>query len=95
MWVVGLGLLFGAFTGVAAFFSAFLNMSYLLAGSISINPEMFILALLLLLAWRIGGFYGLDRYLLPLLCTPRARQLILSDKESCLPKHRQDVLLRT
>jgi thiosulfate dehydrogenase [quinone] large subunit len=92
--LVGLGLLFGAFTGIAAFFGAFLNMNYLLAGSISINPEMCILSLLLLLAWRIGGFYGLDRYLLPLLGTPWTRQLTLFHKEACLPKHRQDVLLR-
>jgi thiosulfate dehydrogenase [quinone] large subunit len=61
---VGLGLIFGAFTGIAAFFGALMNMNYLLAGSISINPILFLLEILLILAWRISGFYGLDRFLL-------------------------------
>jgi len=84
--LVGLGLVFGAFTGIAAFFGIFMNMSYLFAGSISTNPEMCILALLLLLAWRIGGLYGLDRYLLPLLGTPWTRRLTPSRKEVLLSR---------
>ncbi|MFL5685484.1 MAG: DoxX family membrane protein [Chloroflexota bacterium] len=67
---VGLGLLFGALTGLAAFFGAFMNMSFLLAGSASTNPIMFTLAVGLMLAWKVAGYYGLDRYLLPLLGTP-------------------------
>jgi len=67
---VGLGLLFGALTGVAAFFGALMNMSFLLAGSASTNPVMFTLAIGLILAWRVAGWYGLDRYLLPRLGTP-------------------------
>jgi len=67
---VGLGLLFGALTGVAAFFGAFMNMSFLLAGSTSSNPVLFTLAIGLMLAWKVAGWYGLDRYLLPLLGTP-------------------------
>ena len=68
--LVGLGLIFGAFTGIAAFFGMFMNLNYLLAGAISINPILGLLALLLLLAWRISGYYGVDRYLLPFLGTP-------------------------
>jgi thiosulfate dehydrogenase [quinone] large subunit len=67
---VGLGLLLGALTGVAAFFGAFMNMSFLLAGSASSNPVMFTLAVGLMLAWKVAGYYGLDRYLLPRLGTP-------------------------
>ena len=67
---VALGLLFGALTGVAAFFGAFMNMSFLLAGSASTNPVMFTLAIGLMLAWRVAGYYGVDRYLLPRLGTP-------------------------
>ena len=67
---VGLGLLFGALTGIAAFFGAFMNMSFLLAGSTSSNPVLFTLAIGLMLAWKVAGWYGLDRYLLPLLGTP-------------------------
>lgn len=67
---VGLGLLMGALTGLAAFFGALMNMSFLLAGSGSSNPVMFTLAIGLILAWKVAGYYGLDRYLLPMLGTP-------------------------
>jgi thiosulfate dehydrogenase [quinone] large subunit len=67
---VGVGLILGALTGVAAFFGAFMNMSFLLAGSASTNPIMFTLAVGLMLAWKVAGWYGLDRYLLPRLGTP-------------------------
>ena len=67
---VGLGLLVGLLTGFAAFFGAFMNMSFLLAGSASSNPVMFTLAIGIMLAWKVSGYYGLDRYVLPMLGTP-------------------------
>jgi len=71
---VGVGLVLGALTGVAAFFGCLMNMSFLLAGSASTNPIMFTLAVGLILAWKVAGYYGVDRYLLPFLGTPwRAR----------------------
>ena len=60
----------GAFTGIAAFFGAFMNMSFLLAGSASSNPVMFTAAIGVMLAWKVAGYYGVDRYLLPVLGTP-------------------------
>jgi thiosulfate dehydrogenase [quinone] large subunit len=73
---VGVGLLLGALTGIAAFFGALMNMSFLLAGSGSSNPILFTMAIGLILAWKVAGYYGLDRYLLPMLGTPwrRGRQ---------------------
>ena len=38
---VGLGLLVGALVGVAAFFGALMNMSFLMAGTVSTNPVLF------------------------------------------------------
>jgi thiosulfate dehydrogenase [quinone] large subunit len=67
---VGVGLLVGALTGIAAFFGAFMNMSFMLAGSASTNPVLFVLAVGLMLAWRVAGYYGVDRYLLPALGAP-------------------------
>jgi thiosulfate dehydrogenase [quinone] large subunit len=67
---IGLGLIFGILTGFAAFFGAFMNMSFLLAGSASTNPVLFTLGIGLILAWRVAGYYGLDRYLLPMLGVP-------------------------
>lgn len=67
---VALGLIVGALVGVAAFFGALMNMSFLLAGTVSTNPVMFLLAMLLVLAWKNAGYLGVDRYLLPMLGTP-------------------------
>ena len=67
---IGIALILGVLTGIAAFFGAFMNMSFLLAGSASTNPVMFALAVGLMLAWKVAGYYGIDRYLLPRLGTP-------------------------
>ena len=67
---VGIALLVGVLVGVAAFFGVVMNMSYLLAGSTSVNPIMFALAIGLILAWKVAGYYGVDRYLLPRLGVP-------------------------
>lgn len=67
---VGVALILGALTGIAAFFGAFMNMSFLLAGSASSNPVLFTMAVGLILAWKVAGYYGLDRWLLPRLGTP-------------------------
>lgn len=80
--LVGLGLLLGAFTGIAAFFGIVMNMNYLLAGSVSINPVLCISSLFLVLAWRVSGFWGLDRYLLPLLGTPWTRSFTSRNEPS-------------
>lgn len=74
--LIGLGLIFGVLTGIAAFFGVFMNLNFLLAGAVSINPIIGVLALFLVLAWRVAGFYGVDSYLLPLLGTPWTGTLV-------------------
>lgn len=69
-FLVGLGLILGAFTGIAAFFGLFMNLNFMLAGTVSVNPILFTLSIGLILAWRVAGYWGLDRYLLPWLGTP-------------------------
>jgi thiosulfate dehydrogenase [quinone] large subunit len=68
--LVGAGLIAGAFVGVAAFFGAFMNWNFIMAGTASSNGLLFTLAILLMLAWKTAGWYGLDRWLLPRLGTP-------------------------
>ncbi len=68
--LVGVALLLGAFTGIAAFFGAFLNWNFMMAGTASINPLLFVITILLILAWKTAGWLGLDRWLLPLVGTP-------------------------
>lgn len=67
---VGLALILGAVTGIAALFGATLNFNFLLAGTASSNPILFILAILMILGWKVAGHVGLDRWLLPALGTP-------------------------
>jgi thiosulfate dehydrogenase [quinone] large subunit len=71
--LVGLGLLLGGLTAIAAFFGLLLNFSFMYAGSTSSNPTLILLAALILYGWRVAGRWGLDRYLLPALGTPWGR----------------------
>ncbi len=68
--LIGVALLLGMFTGIAAFFGGFMNWNFMMAGSASTNPVMFVLAAFLILAWKTAGWWGIDRWLLPLLGTP-------------------------
>ena len=69
-FLVGVALILGIFTGVAAAFGGFMNMNYLLAGTVSTNPILFLIAMALILAWKTAGWWGLDRWILPALGTP-------------------------
>ncbi len=68
--VIGVALILGLFTGIAAFLGAMLNFSFVFAGSAGVNPAMILISGLLILAWRNAGWYGLDRWALPALGTP-------------------------
>ena len=67
---VGVLLIVGAFTGIAAFAAGFMNWNFMMAGSASINPVLFSLSILLIMAWKNAGWIGVDRWLLPALGTP-------------------------
>jgi thiosulfate dehydrogenase [quinone] large subunit len=67
---VGVGLIVGAFVGLAAAGGLLMNMAFLLAGTTSTNPVLVILGVLLILAWKNAGYIGLDYFLLPLVGTP-------------------------
>ena len=76
---IGLLLILGLCTGLAACAGGGLNLLYLLAGSISVNPVMLLLSLFLLLAWRVAGYYGLDRFLLPAIAAPTSMKQRISE----------------
>lgn len=69
-FLVGVGVLFGVLTGIAAAFGVLMNLNYLLAGTVSINPILGAFALFLVLSWRVCGWIGGDRWLLPALGLP-------------------------
>ena len=68
--LVGIALIVGIFTGIAAVFSGLMNWNFMMAGSASTNPMLFLIAVGLILAWKIAGYIGVDYYLLPALGTP-------------------------
>ncbi len=68
--IIGLALILGMFTGIAAFFGGFMNWNFMMAGSASTNLMLFVVAVGLILAWKIAGYLGVDYFLLPLLGTP-------------------------
>ncbi|MFO7274449.1 MAG: DoxX family protein [Bacillota bacterium] len=88
--LVGVALILGLLTGFAAFFGAFMNFNFMLAGSASTNPVLFTLAILLLMAWKVAGYWGVDRYLLPALGTPWNRAPAAPERHETQPVPRPD-----
>lgn len=69
-FAIGLGLIFGTLLGIAAFFGMVLNLNFMLAGTASTNPVLLMLAVPVLIGYKVAGYYGLDRWVLPALGTP-------------------------
>ena len=82
--LVGIALILGAFTGIAAFAGSFMNWNFIMAGAASTNGLMLTLSVLLILAWKVAGWYGLDRWLLTLFGTPWSRKI--ESKSESLPQ---------
>ena len=68
--LIGIGLILGAFTGVAAFFGGLMNWNFMMAGSGSTSPLLFVVAVGLILAWKVSGTIGADFFLLRWIGTP-------------------------
>lgn len=68
--IIGIALILGIFTGIAAFLGAFMNWNFMMAGSASVNPMLFVISIGLVLAWKVAGYLGVDYFLLPALGTP-------------------------
>lgn len=63
--LVGLGLILGCLTTLAAFFAVVMNMSFLLSGVLSSNAEM-VLGFMFILAWGAASYeIGVDRWVMP------------------------------
>lgn len=68
--LIGIALILGAFTGIAAFFGGFMNWNFMMAGSASTNPLLFLVAVALIMAWKVAGQVGADYFLLRWIGTP-------------------------
>jgi thiosulfate dehydrogenase [quinone] large subunit len=78
--LVGIALVIGAFVGIAAFFGAFMNWNFIMAGTASSNGLLLVLSIMLVLAWKVAGYYGADFYLLSKLGTPWGRRQKTSER---------------
>lgn len=70
MWgevFIGLGLILGIFTNLAALMGVVMNFSFLLSGTLSTNPQMAILGIFIAIAGANAGRYGLDSWVMPYL----------------------------
>ncbi len=69
-FLIGVALIVGAFVGVAAFFGAFMNWNFIMAGAASSNGLLLVLAVVLIMAWKVAGYVGADFFLLRWLGVP-------------------------
>ncbi|HZG71355.1 MAG TPA: hypothetical protein VEY51_07425 [Chondromyces sp.] len=65
--LVGIGLILGAATIPVLLAGAFMNLNFLLAGTVSINPVLYTIAIILMAAGWASYYYGADRFLIPYL----------------------------
>ncbi|WP_426455033.1 DoxX family membrane protein [Paenibacillus sp. S-38] len=65
--LVGLGLILGSFTTFAALMGMLMNFSYMFSGTISTNPQMVVMELLIVAAAANSSKIGVDRWFLPYL----------------------------
>ena len=68
--IIGIALIVGFFTGISAFFGGFMNWNFMMAGSASTNPMLFVVAVGLIMAWKVAGYIGADYFLLRAIGTP-------------------------
>jgi thiosulfate dehydrogenase (quinone) large subunit len=75
-FLIGLGLIIGCLTTAAAFFALIMNFSFLLAGTVSSNPQDIFLGGTILFSGYNAGRYGLDHWVIPYI-----RKTVFKEKE--------------
>lgn len=63
--LVGIGLMLGCFTTLAALMGIIMNFAFLFSGTVSTNPQMVLLTIFILVAGFNAGRLGLDYYVIP------------------------------
>lgn len=78
--LIGIGLIVGGLTLTAAFFGMMLNLLFLFAGTVSTNPWLLLLGMIVFVAGANAGRFGLDVYLKPLFAKARMKFAHRQDK---------------
>ncbi|MEW9502872.1 hypothetical protein AB1471_13835 [Jeotgalibacillus marinus] len=63
-FLVGLGLILGCLTAPALIAGTFMNLNFLLAGTVSTNSNLMTVAMILLLVGSASYYWGADRYVM-------------------------------
>jgi thiosulfate dehydrogenase [quinone] large subunit len=84
--LIGVAILLGFLTGAAAAAGLSLNLVYMFTGSAGVNPMYGILSVLLVLAWRNAGWFGLDPIALPAWRRLRLRAIDSAPTPGTAPK---------
>lgn len=63
--LVGISLILGALTIVGLVAGAFMNLNYMLAGTTSTNPNLYTVAIILMVVGANAYILGLDRFIMP------------------------------
>ena len=63
-FLVGLGLILGAFTTFAALMGVVMNFAYMFSGTTSTNPQMLLIGIFILVAGFNASKVGLDRWII-------------------------------
>lgn len=66
-FLVGLGLILGCLTTAAAFFGVLMNFMFMFAGTVSSNPWLALIGIIIMVAGANAGKFGADYYVLPYL----------------------------
>jgi thiosulfate dehydrogenase [quinone] large subunit len=64
-FAIGIFLILGLLTGLAALGGVALNLIYMLSGTAGVNPVYAFVGVFLVLAWRNAGYLGLDHWVIP------------------------------
>lgn len=67
--LVGLGLIVGGLTTAAAFFGLLMNFMFMFAGTVSTNPWLLLIGVLVFAAGANAGKFGLDYWVIPYMRT--------------------------
>jgi thiosulfate dehydrogenase (quinone) large subunit len=84
--LVGVGMILGAATIPALLAGAFMNLNFLMAGTVSTNPILYTAAIILLFTGGGAYYFGIDRFLVPFVKNAMANKKV-RNKEKMERKH--------
>jgi len=85
--LIGLSLILGLLVGGVALVGAFMSWNSIMIGITGINLVLLPLALLLVFAWKVAGYVGLDYFLLPWLFRQSNQTLVPSRQQNTSEPH--------